>query len=165
MGVETVQVERPFDASLTPLTTDAEAPPGRVIGKGDVYVLSHDLNQSFTALNRLHTSGATVSWLREAIDLGDGRRYSPGAMVISGVDETVLTPLADDLRLEFVATDLPGWSLDATGCPPASWGPTSRGAATWTRGGPVGSSISTSSPTRSSEARTCGPTACTRGSM
>ncbi|MEE8128880.1 MAG: M14 metallopeptidase family protein [Vicinamibacterales bacterium] len=107
MGVETVQVERPFEASLTPLTTDAEAPPGRVIGEGDVYVLSHDLNQSFTALNRLHTSGATVSWLREAIDLGDGRRYSPGAMVISGVDETVLTPLADDLRLEFVATDLP----------------------------------------------------------
>ena len=34
MGVETVQVERPFEASLTPLTTDAEAPPGRVSRRG-----------------------------------------------------------------------------------------------------------------------------------
>ena len=89
------------------MTTDAEAPPGRVVGEGDVYVLSHELNQSFTALNRLHASGASVSWVREAIELADGRRYSPGAMVISGVDETMLTPLADDLRLEFVATELP----------------------------------------------------------
>ena len=107
MGVATVRIERPFEASLTPLTTDAEAPLGRVVGEGDVYVLSHELNQSVSALNRLHASGATISWVREAIDLSDGRRYSPGARVISGVDETVLTPLVDDLRLEFVATELP----------------------------------------------------------
>ena len=107
MGVETVQVELPFEAETRLLTTDAEAPPGRVVGEGNVYSLSHDANQSFTALNRLHASGAAVSWVREAIALEDGRRYSPGAMVITGVDQAVLLSLARDLHLEFIGTELP----------------------------------------------------------
>ena len=107
MGVETVQIERPFEASLLPLSAAPDTPPGRVVGEGDVYVLSHDANRSFTALNRLHAMGAAVSWIREAIDLGDGRRYNPGAMVITDVDQTSLTTLAHDLRLEFTKTELP----------------------------------------------------------
>ena len=53
MGVDTIQVNRPFDAALRPLRTTAAVRPGRVVGEGDTYVLSHDTNRSFTALNRL----------------------------------------------------------------------------------------------------------------
>ncbi len=108
MGVETIQIERPFEVSSRPLTAEAQAPPGRVVGESDTYVLSHNTNRSFTAVNRLLSSGATISWAREELDLGTGRRYQPGAMLVSDVDRGSLEMLADELRLQFVAADLPG---------------------------------------------------------
>ena len=106
MGVETIQIERPFEASTSALVADAQAPPGRVIGKSDTYVLSHGTNRSFTALNRLLSAGATVGWAHEELDLGTGDRYGPGAMLVSDVDRPSLEMLANELRLQFVAADL-----------------------------------------------------------
>ena len=104
MGVDTIQVERPFTARSTLLTTDAESPAGRVVPKGfegQTYILSHGSNLGFVALNRLLVAGATISWAREAFDL-QGRRFAPGAMVVSGVTADTILALADELRLEFV---------------------------------------------------------------
>ena len=107
MGVETIQVERPFEASLTLLVADAESPPGRVVGAGPKYLLSHEPNQSIAAVNRLLAAGATVSWSREAFAVDTERRYPPGAMIIGDVERTTVASLARELRLEFVATDPP----------------------------------------------------------
>ena len=106
MGVDTVQVEVPFDASLRLLVDDALAPPGRVAGQGDTYLLSHESNASFVALNRLLTLGASVTWAREPFD-ADGQSYPPGIMLVERVDRAQLQELAEELRLEFTATTAP----------------------------------------------------------
>ena len=109
MGVDTIQVDRPFEAQLRPLLTDAEIPPGQVIGDGDTYILSHETNRSFTALNRLLASGASARWAMNEVglDSGSGRRLGRGAMLIDGVDRAVVEDLANELHLEIMAADLP----------------------------------------------------------
>ena len=106
MGVDTVQIEVPFDASLRLLVDDALPPPGRVVGQGDRYLLSHESNASFVALNRLLTLGASVTWAQEPFD-ADGRSYPPGVMLVDRVDRAQLQELAEELRLEFTATTAP----------------------------------------------------------
>lgn len=107
MGVETIQVERPFDAALRPLTAEAEVPPGRVVGDGGVYVISHAANRSFTALNRLLAAGASASWAHDELPLGPLGRMGRGAMLVRGVDRAVVEETADALRLKIAAVDLP----------------------------------------------------------
>ena len=104
MGVETVQIEAPFEASLTLLMEDAVPAPGRVVGSGTTYLLSHESNQSFVALNRLLALGATVEWAREPLAAA-GASYPAGVMLVENVDRRTLERLADNLHLEFVATD------------------------------------------------------------
>ena len=106
MGVDTVQIEAPFDASLTLLVDDALPPPGRVAGQGDTYLLSHESNSSFVALNRLLALGASVTWAREPFD-ADGQSYPPGVMVVERVGRAQLQQLAEELHLEFTATTAP----------------------------------------------------------
>ena len=104
MGVDTVQIEDPFDASLTLLAEEAVLAPGRVVGSGTTYLLSHESNQSFVALNRLLALGATVEWAREPL-AADGTSYPAGVMLVEQVDRRVLERLAEDLHLDFIATD------------------------------------------------------------
>ena len=107
MGVETVQVERPFEAALQPLAGPAAIPAGRIAGDGGTFLISHDANRSFTAMNRLLAAGASVSWVTEEIDLGADGRYGRGAMLIADTDRAVLEEVAADLRLQVAAVDLP----------------------------------------------------------
>ena len=106
MGVDAVQVDAPFDAALQPLTSDALPPPGRVIGQGPAYLLSHAPNASFVALNRLLALGAQVSWAQEPFDVG-AQSYPPGIMLVERVDRVRLQQLAEELRLDFIATPAP----------------------------------------------------------
>ena len=107
MGVETVQVERPFEAELQPLAGPAAIAAGSVTGAGSTFLISHDANRSFTALNRLLAAGASASWATEEIDLGPDRRYGRGAMLIADTDRAVMEAVAADLRLQVAAVDLP----------------------------------------------------------
>ena len=104
-GVDVVQIDRPFDATLDLLLEEAEGPPGTIVGEGETFVLSHDTNRSFTALNRLLGAGASVRWaLNElAIETPVERRYSRGAMLVEGVDRAVMEGLGDSLALQLVA--------------------------------------------------------------
>ncbi len=104
MGVEVVQVDRPFEAQLTMLAQPAEPPPGRVSGRGAVYVLDHAVNRSFVAMNRLLREGADIAWASDALVVND-RPYGPGAMLIRGVSRETMTQLARDLALRIDATD------------------------------------------------------------
>ena len=104
MGVDTVQIAAPFEAALTLLVEAPVPAPGRVTGSGTTYLLSHESNQSFVALNRLLALGATVEWAREPFTAG-GTSYPAGVMLVENADRSVLDHLADDLHLDFVATD------------------------------------------------------------
>jgi hypothetical protein len=110
MGVNTVQIETPFEASLTLLVEDAVLAPGRVMGSGTTYLLSHESNQSFIALNRLLALGATVEWAKEPLTTG-GTSYPTGVMLVENIDREVIERVAKNLHLDFVATN-PASSLD-----------------------------------------------------
>ncbi len=105
LGVETIVVDRPFEATLTLLTEEAEAPRGGVTGRGESYVLPHEFNNSFVAMNRLLGHGADVAWLRQPGELG-GERYDAGAIVVSGPARSEMERLAADLHLQIAAVDL-----------------------------------------------------------
>ena len=107
MGVETVQIDSPFEATLTRLTDEATPPPGRLVttdaGATTTYVLFPGSNRSAVAVNRLLAAGASVAWAREAIEVG-GRRHPPGAILIEDIERDVVEAMAAELALDFVAT-------------------------------------------------------------
>jgi hypothetical protein len=103
MGVTTVQVDKPFDAKLTPLTADAAARPGRINGSGNVFVFNHEVNNSVIAMNRLLKDGADVSWARDAVTV-NGHRFSPGAIVVRNARREGIAKIAEELKLDVEAT-------------------------------------------------------------
>ncbi len=105
MGVETTLVNRPFEASLTLLAEDVEATPGGVssASTGSVYVLSHDANNAFIAMNRLLAAGARVSWAQDPLEVND-QHYESGAIVVTGVERSRMDSLARELALDVEAT-------------------------------------------------------------
>ena len=163
MGVETIRIDRPFDASLRPLAAGAAAPAGRVVGDGDTFVISHDTNRSFNALNQLLAAGAAVSWAHDALDLGALGRYGRGAMLVTGVERSVMEELAGTLRLTIAAADLPddlgGLRIHAPRLAVFEpWG------GNMDAGGPAGCSNSTGSAIPACGAGSCARPGCTTAS-
>ncbi len=108
MGVDTVQVEEPFDAKLTLLTLDVEAPAGTVTGNGSTFIIGHETNNSIVAMNRLLSARADIEWARDDITV-EGRTYEPGAIIVRNAPRPVLEAMARDLRLHVQAvTRAPG---------------------------------------------------------
>ena len=98
MGVETVRVERPFEARLARVADGEAAPVGRVNGRGPAYVLDHAADASFTAMNRLLAEGAEVSWSRAPLTL-NGRAFAPGAIVVRRAKAESVARAATELGL------------------------------------------------------------------
>ena len=111
MGVNTVLIDEPFEASLQLTEREVTAPDGRVTGTGSTYVLPHAVNASFVAINRLLRAGADVKWAEGELAIGDVV-VLPGAILVSGVDRTTIEALATDLRLQIrTVTPQNGWRL------------------------------------------------------
>jgi hypothetical protein len=103
MGVKTVQVDKPFEAKLTLQTSEVAARPCRINGSGSVFVLNHEVNNSLVAMNRLLKDGADVAWARETVTV-NGRRFSPGAIVVRGARREAVARIAEELKLDAEAT-------------------------------------------------------------
>ena len=103
MGVDVRQIDRPFDASLVRLDETATPPPGRVTGRGDVFVLDHAVNNAFVAMNRLLQEGDAITWARDPLTVGD-RTYAPGAVIVRGASRARMQSLATELHLQVAAT-------------------------------------------------------------
>jgi hypothetical protein len=101
MGVETVKVDKPFDAKLT-RAGDIQAAAGKISGAGATYVLPHELNNSATAMNRLLKDGADISWARDEITV-NGRRFAPGAIVVNKAKPATMAKIADELKINVEA--------------------------------------------------------------
>jgi hypothetical protein len=103
MGVETLAIDRPFDASLTLLPDDFDAGLGHVRGQGSIFVLDHAENASITATNRLLDAGAQVAWAPDPVTV-NGRAFGAGAIVVRGASRAQATTLAEELGLRIEAT-------------------------------------------------------------
>jgi hypothetical protein len=95
MGVETAVVSEPLSesqrASLKRI--DHVTPPeGGIEGAGSVYVLSHQPNSSFAAINEILSGGGQVSFAKTEITTSSGPET--GAVVVSGLDREKMSVIA-----------------------------------------------------------------------
>jgi len=108
MGVKFDRVLEAFEGPFEPVTA-AVPPPGSVISDGDGapagYLVSHNQNDAFIAVNRLLRANAEVSWLTDraagGAPGGTGMMYVPAASG-AGAVLPILQKAAADLGLTFV---------------------------------------------------------------
>ncbi len=101
MGVDTVPIVHPFQGELE-LISQASAPQGMVKGKASyAYLIPHNTNNSFVAVNRLLKEGHEVFWAAESISV-DGEKFSPGAVVIpaKGSIHRLIASISEELSLQ-----------------------------------------------------------------
>ena len=103
MGVETLRIDRPFDAPLTLMTDAVEAPAGKLSGRGGTYLLRHTSNNSVVAMNRFLRDGADVRWAIDELRV-DGTLYEPGTILVSSASPSTVAAIARDLALDIAAT-------------------------------------------------------------
>ncbi|NWG12736.1 MAG: peptidase [Acidobacteria bacterium] len=105
MGVRFDRILEGFEGPLERISGFAKAPPGSVEGAREAagFVLSHDTNDSFHAVNRLLAAGDGVFWLATPIRAG-GISMPAGTMYIPKREGTVerLRQIANDVGLNFL---------------------------------------------------------------
>jgi hypothetical protein len=87
MGVEVAAVLQPVTSEQRTVLRQVEQamlPPGGVQGTGSVYVLSHQQNTTFKAINEILSAGGQVGFAKTGGAESEGAE--PGAVVISGMD-------------------------------------------------------------------------------
>jgi hypothetical protein len=113
MGVRFDRILDGFDGRFEKLADVVRPPEGRVTEApaGGGYLLSHEVNDAFVAVNRLLKANEDVQWLKEPATVG-GRRYPAGTMFVQAKATTlpILKRLAADKGLSFepVASRPPG---------------------------------------------------------
>ncbi len=104
MGIEFDRILDGFDGPFEKVEGFATAPSGTVANASGAagFMLSHELNDAFVAMNRLVAAGEDVFWLTEDVTVG-GETYSAGTIYIRSKRSTAgrLEPLASELGLSF----------------------------------------------------------------
>ena len=105
MGVEFDRILEGFDGPFEEITEwNANPMPGVVADAGGTagFLFSHEVNDSFAAINRLQASGHDVYWLTSALTEG-GRTHPAGAFYVKSRGGTAdqVAALAAELGLNF----------------------------------------------------------------
>jgi hypothetical protein len=104
MGVRFDRVLDGFDGPFQKLTSEVKPPSGRITSVPNPagYLLSHEVNDSFTAVNRLLHDSEDVQWLKNSFTV-NGKNYPAGTQYISSKSGTLakLRKLADEIGLSF----------------------------------------------------------------
>lgn len=105
MGVEFDRILEGFDGPFEPIESwNAEPPAGTVADAGDAagFLFSHEVNDAFTAINRLQTDGHEVYWLTSPVTAG-GATHPAGTFYVKsdGGTAAALEEIAADLGLDF----------------------------------------------------------------
>jgi hypothetical protein len=107
MGIRFDRVLEDFDGPFETIPDQLAPPPGRVDASPAAagYLLSHRLNDSFVAINRLLKGGVEVFLVREHTS-ADGVALGRGAIFVPAVPAALplITTLARDVGLTFHAT-------------------------------------------------------------
>src|SRR6185436_3180307 len=107
MGIKFDRILDGFDGPFEKLADVAAVAPGKIGPAASVsapggYLLSHEVNDAFVAVNRLLKANEEVLWLRSPWTV-DGKTYPIGAMFIPAKPSTlpILQKLAADKGLDF----------------------------------------------------------------
>ncbi len=107
MGVQFDRILDGFEGPFEKIPDLLKPPPGKVShAAGTVgYLLSHQVNDSFVATNRLLAAGEDVYWLKKEFT-ANGKTYPAGAIYIPARPSTaaLLDKLAAEIGLSFEAT-------------------------------------------------------------
>jgi hypothetical protein len=106
MGIQFDRILDGFDCPCEKITGMAVPAAGTIAGSGSRgFLLAHDANDAFTAINRALKAGATVHWLKAPMT-ANGRSYPAGSFYIeaAGQARTVAEQAARGLGLSFDAT-------------------------------------------------------------
>lgn len=96
MGVEAVEVLRPFEADLQLLSEEIRPLAGAVDGSGPAFIVTNTTNAANLAINRLLSAGGSVAFLSQSTESG-ARSWPVGSAVLQGADvHGILTELAAD---------------------------------------------------------------------
>ncbi len=106
MGIKFDRILDAFDGPFEPIPDLAPVPQGKVTAApaGGGYLLSHEVNDAFVAVNRLLKANEEVYWLKSAATV-NGKTYPVGTMYISAKPTTlpILQKVAADKGLTFDA--------------------------------------------------------------
>jgi len=106
MGVKFDRILDGFDGPFEKLTGEVKPPAGRITGSADAagYLLSHAMNDSFIAVNRLLESNEEVNWITSSFS-ANGKTYPAGTQFIPAKSGTLpkLQKLAQEIGLSFDA--------------------------------------------------------------
>jgi hypothetical protein len=103
MGVQFDRILDGFDGPFEKITGFAQVPAGRVNGNGaGGFLLSHETNDAFVAINQLLASGEDVYWLKDPVQTG-GKTFPAGTIYIGnkGTTASKLQKLAAEKGLTF----------------------------------------------------------------
>ena len=104
MGITFDRILDAFDGPFEKVPDLAPVPPGKVAAGGAGYLLSHEVNDAFVAVNRLLKANEEVFWLKSPTNAG-GKTYPVGTMYIPAKASTlpILQKLASEKGLSFDA--------------------------------------------------------------
>jgi hypothetical protein len=99
MGIRVDRILDPFEGPLEKLANLLQAPSGRVTAapSGGGYLISHEVNDAFVAVNRLLKAGEEVFWTRASFSL-NGKSYPAGTIYVQGRSSTL--PLLQKVAAE-----------------------------------------------------------------
>lgn len=103
MGIAFDRILESFDGPFARVSSLVTPDPGHISGTGSAgFILSHQVNDAFVAVNRLLAAGERVLWSAESVDI-DGSPQPPGTMFIPAGMATsrLLQQLATDKGLSF----------------------------------------------------------------
>jgi hypothetical protein len=109
MGVEFDRILDGFDGPFEKVEDVIPPPKGQLSGRGGSgFLLSHDVNDAFVAINRLVGSDEEVYWMKDAFTI-QGKNYPAGTIYIrrKGSTTATLQKLADEVGLTFEASSKP----------------------------------------------------------
>ena len=104
MGVEFDRILDGFDGPFEKIADIVSPAQGQVSGASGVsgYLFSHQVNDSFIAINRLLKTGETIYWLKEKFQ-ANGKTFPEGTFYIPAKSSTLgkLNSLSKDIGLHF----------------------------------------------------------------
>ncbi len=110
MGVQFDRVADGFDGPFEPMEGLFEPAAGHVTGPADPagYALSHRVNDSFAAVNRLLAAGEKVYWVKQAFEAG-GTSYPAGTIYVARGEKTpeLVGRIATETGLDFDGLETP----------------------------------------------------------
>ena len=108
MGVKFDRILDGFNGPFEKVVGFAKPPAGKVTARSNAagYLLSHEVNDSFIATNRLLQSNEEVYWIKHPFET-NGKTYAPGTIFIPAKPSTPakLQKMAEELGLNFEAVN------------------------------------------------------------